>query len=71
MTITHYQKLGDYHQRTEPPKPVYKPNICGYPDRFMPTVLEPEKAMNAKATRRHRMIDDEIAVSLLDLEGGI
>ena len=71
MTITHHQKLGDYHSRTEPPKPRFEPNIYGYPDRFMPTVIESAKAMNAKATSRHLIKDDDIAVSLLDLEGGI
>ena len=69
MTITHYAKLGDYHKRTEPPKPHFNPNLWAYPARFLPTPIEPEKAVNAKATRRHRMRDDP-EISLLDLEGG-
>ena len=69
MTITHYARLGDYHQRTEPPKPRFDPpNLWGYPARFLPTPIEAQKDMSAKATRRHLMKDDDITVSLLDLE---
>ena len=50
-------------------RPAFKVNLWAYPQRFLPTPIEPEKAVNAKATRRHLMRDDEITVSLLDLEG--
>lgn len=69
MTITHFAKLGDYHQRTESPKPRFLPtNLWGYPQRFCPTPLEAQKVMSAKATRKHLMRDDDTRDGLLFLE---
>ena len=57
-------------RQTAGERPLFRVNLWAYPARFLPTPAEPEKAVNAKATRRHLMADDEAAVSLLDLEGG-